>query len=267
MRKKIGDLDINYEVEGSGPPLVLVHGGGADLICWEEMVPHLARDFTVYRYDQRGFGETQRPEKPVVSLDVWTQDLLHFLDAFSLESPALAGWSLGGSVILDFACEHPTRCSAAIPIGAPGPNKVVLDKSGFVKRQELADQGLSIEEIIDATFDFTKAAFSQWSRDENPESLEKIRAMLCRNSAGDYAEMVAAFDQLSDYGEKLPNLRARTLILCGDEDGRTPPNLSEAIHEKLPGSQLALVPNCGHYGCYEKPAETSALIRDFLKAS
>ena len=264
MRKKIGDLEINYEVEGSGPPIVLVHGGGADLICWEEMVPDLARDFTVYRYDQRGFGETQRPPEPVVSMKVWTQDLLGFLDALSLESPALVGWSLGASVILNFACEHPARCSAAIPVGSPGPKKVVFDKSGFVKRQELADQGLSIEEIIDKTFDFTRAAFSQWSRDENPESLEKIRAMLCRNSAGDYAEMVAAFDQLSDFGDKLPKLRARALILCGAEDGRTPPNLSEAIHERLPGSQLALIPDCGHYGCYEKPAETSALIRDFL---
>ena len=58
MQKQIGDLNVNYRIDGNGPPLVLVHGGGADLISWEEMVPGLAEHFTVYAYDLRGFDRT-----------------------------------------------------------------------------------------------------------------------------------------------------------------------------------------------------------------
>ncbi len=264
MRRRIGDLDIAYEKDGTGPALVLVHGAGADLIWWEEMVPHLARQFTVDRYDQRGFGQTLSPKEPRLSLTQWTADLLAFLDAFELEKPALAGWSLGGSVILNFAADQPDRCSVVIPIGSPGPERVMQDKSGFETRQRLADGGASVEEIIDATFEFTKAAFSQWSREHNPHAVQKMRKVLLRNTPTTYSEMVRALDELSDFGPKLPKVTARALIICGAEDGRTPPYLSEALHKALPGSQLAIIPDCGHYLGYEKPEETSRLIREFL---
>ncbi len=264
MRRRIGDLDIAYEKDGTGPPLVLLHGSGADLIWWEDMVPHLATEFTVYRYDQRGFGQTVRPKEPKLSLAQWTADLLAFVDAFELEKPTLVGWSLGASVILDFAADHSDRCGVVIPIGSPGPERVVQDKSGFEMRQRLADSGASVEEIIDATFDFTEAAFSQWSREHNPQAVQKMRATLLRNSPSDYSEMVDAFDELSDFGPKLPVVKARVLIICGAEDGRTPPYLAEELHKALPSSQLVMLPDCGHYYSFEKPEETSRLIREFL---
>ena len=264
MRRRIGELEIEYELDGTGPPLVLVHGSGADLLWWENMVPHLAPEFTLYRYDLRGFGQTVRPKEPRLSLAQWTADLFTFVDAFELDRPTLVGWSLGASVVLDFAAEHPDRCGAVIPIGSPGPERVVQDKSGFEMRQRLADAGASVEEIIDATFAFTEAAFSQWSREHNRQAVQKMRETLLRNNPSDYSEMVGAFDELSDFGPKLPRVRARALIICGAEDGRTPPYLSEELHKALPVSQLALIPDCGHYYSYEKPEETSRLIREFL---
>ena len=152
-----------------------------------------------------------------------------------------------------------------IPIGAPGPDKVVQDKSGFERRQKLAESGASVEEIVDATFDFTKAAMSQWTRDHNPSGVARVREMLLRNDPADYAEMVNALDGLSDYGPKLSRLIAPVLVICGDEDSRTPPALSQAIHKAIPGSKLAMIPDCGHSYAHEKPAETCRLVLDFLR--
>ena len=262
--KQIGDLEVNFLKRGYGPPLVLVHGAGADAISWEEMTPSLAEHFTVYAYDLRGFGETKRPSEPRLALPVWTDDLLRFLDAMELDAPIIAGWSLGGCITLNLACEYPDRASTVIAIGCRGPHPVERDLSGFLRRKELAEGGATPEEIVAETFEFTRAAFSRWSREENPHGVQRIRDMLVRNTGTDYAEMVDAIDGASDFAPKLPRLEARALIICGTEDGRTPPSMSQDLQAAIPGSTLAMLPDCGHCYPYEKPAETSQVMIDFL---
>jgi pimeloyl-ACP methyl ester carboxylesterase len=265
MQRRISDLEVNYEVTGTGDSIILLHGAGADLLTWDEIVPQLASKFTVWRMDQRGFGKTVRPPVPKLSLSVWTADLLAFMDALQIEKAALVGWSMGGAVALNFATLHPERVTHIVPLGSPGPNQVVQDTSGFEARQRMADAGATVEEIIDATFDFTRAAFSRWSRECNPGAVEKIRQTLLRNDTRNYAEMVDALGGLSAFGPKLPSVTTQTLIICGAEDGRTPPSLSRDLHAAIQGSQLEIVPDCGHYYVYEKPAEIARLITTFIR--
>src|SRR5262249_14063244 len=85
MLQKIGDLDVHYEVQGSGPPMVLLHGGGSRAQTFEEMAPILAASFRVYTPDMRGFGDTRRPPEPKLSHELWSTDLLRFLDALGLD--------------------------------------------------------------------------------------------------------------------------------------------------------------------------------------
>lgn len=264
MRRRIADLDVNYAVTGSGEPVVLLHGGGADLLTWDEVAQPLTSNFTVWRMDQRGFGKTARPPIPKLSLTVWTNDLLAFMNALQIERAAIVGWSMGGAVALNFGTLYPERVTHLIPIGAPGPQQVVQDTSGFDARQKMADAGATVEEIVNATFDFTKAAFSRWSLKYNLPAVEMMRQTLLRNDARNYAEMVDALDGLSAFGPRLSAVTAPTLIICGAEDSRTPPALSEAIHKAIRGSRLEIIPDCGHYYGYEKPAETARLIVEFL---
>lgn len=70
MFKRIADLNVHYEVQGEGAPLVLLHGGGSRAQTFEEMVPILAKAWRVYTFDMRGFGDTERPPEPKLSYDV-----------------------------------------------------------------------------------------------------------------------------------------------------------------------------------------------------
>ncbi len=92
LLKQIGDLNVSYEVHGEGYPLLLLHGGGARAQSFEDMVPILAKQFTVYTYDLRGFGKTVRPPQPALSSEGWREDALKFIDSFELEKVALGGW-------------------------------------------------------------------------------------------------------------------------------------------------------------------------------
>ena len=101
MQIQVGDLNVNCTIDGAGPPLVLAHGGGADLIYWGEMIAGLAAHFTVYAYYLCDFGKTERPDSPTLGLARWTEDLLGFLNAMRLDAPILVDRSLGGCMRLD----------------------------------------------------------------------------------------------------------------------------------------------------------------------
>ena len=160
MFRQIDDLNVNYEVQGDGSPLILLHGGGSRAQTFEEMVPILSKSFRVFTYDLRGFGDTKRPPEPKLSYELWRRDLVSFMDAFGLTRVVLGGWSLGGGLALEFGVHHPERVSHLVIIGATSPRLERSDRSGFERRRALIEKGATQEQIVAETFDFTKKAFS-----------------------------------------------------------------------------------------------------------
>jgi pimeloyl-ACP methyl ester carboxylesterase len=266
MFRQIGDLNVHYEVSGEGDPLVLLHGGGSRAQTFEKMIPPLSQSFRVYAFDMRGFGETERPAAPKLSYPVWREDLLRFLDAFGLEKPALAGWSLGGAVSLDFTVHHGDRVSHLILMGSSNPRMPSSDRSGFQRRRELIEKGATPEEIVAATFEFTKKAFSPFSIENNPQAVEALRQEHLHNNPRYYLEMLEANEDRPKIGDRLGDIRCPTLIIVGEHDGRTPVAMSEDLNKAIPTSFLKILPNCGHFYSYEHPAVVSETIRTFLEA-
>lgn len=264
MLKQIKDMQVQYNVSGRGYPLVLLHGGGSDSETWEEVVPYLSKDFQVYWMDLRGFGKTVRPPEPRLSVEVWTSDVLDFMDAMTIPRAAIVGWSLGAVIGTNFTALHPDRVSHLVLIGAPGL-KVVTDRSGFEERMRLARSGAPMEEVIEKTFAFTKSSMSPHTIANNPRAVEKAKQALMRNSPSNYAEMVEAIGRM-DLGPKLSQIRCPTLILVGDADSRTPIAASEELNKAIAPSYMKIIPNCGHQYGYEQPATTSQATIEFLTA-
>lgn len=266
MFKTIGDLEVNYVVEGEGHPLLLLHGGGADAVWWEEVIPSLARHFQVYAMDLRGHGKTVRPPEPKLHADVWTEDLKNFMDSFGIERAALAGWSLGGIVVMNFATVYPDRVTHLIPMGAPGSHTGVWDRKGFEDRMALVESGIAMKEIVEKTFEFTKVTFSKYSLEHNPTAVEKVRQMLSRNRPTDYAEMLRCREDPAILEGKLKAVTCPSLVICGDSDSRTPLEMSENLHKALPNSYLRIIADCGHNYAREQPEATSRSIITFVTA-
>jgi len=266
MFKTIGDLNVHYDVQGTGYPMVLLHGGGSRAQTFEEMVPILAKSFQVYTFDMRGFGDTQRPAEPRLSHELWRDDLRRFLDAFGLAKVVLGGWSLGGGVALNFIIDHPDRVSHLVLIGAMSPRMPSSDRSGFQRRRELIERGATAEEIVKETFEFTKKAFSPYSLEHKPQAVEALRQEHLRNNPAHYLEMLRANENRPKIGDRLGEIRCPTLIVVGEHDVRTPVALSEDLNKVIPNSLMKIIPNCGHFYSYEQPELVSHTMLGYLGA-
>jgi pimeloyl-ACP methyl ester carboxylesterase len=266
MFRQIDDLDVNYEVQGDGYPLILLHGGGSRAQTFEEMVPILSKSFRVFTYDLRGFGDTRRPPEPKLSYELWRRDLVSFMDAFGLTRVVLGGWSLGGGVALEFSVHHPERVSHLVIIGATSPRLERSDRSGFERRRALIEKGATQEQIVAETFDFTRKAFSPHSIEHKPEAVEALRQEHLRNNPRSYLEMLQANESRVNIGGRLGEIRCPTLIVAGEHDGRTPVAMAEDLNKAIPPSFLKIIPDCGHFYSYEQPEMVSNTILTFLHA-
>jgi 3-oxoadipate enol-lactonase len=111
----IADLTVHYTQDGdaSNPPLVFVHSLGSDLRIWDGVVPHLAADYRLVRYDFRGHGLSSCPPGPY-KIEDFSRDLAALLDHTGIERCTLVGISIGGQIALRSALDHPDRVTALV---------------------------------------------------------------------------------------------------------------------------------------------------------
>lgn len=117
---QVRDIEIYYEIVGSGPQLLLMNGTNADLRRRQPFVDKLSDHFTVLRYDQRGLGQTSKPDKHYSMAD-YADDAAALMDLVGWDQVAVLGVSFGGSVAQEFARRHPQRITRlALACANPG---------------------------------------------------------------------------------------------------------------------------------------------------
>jgi pimeloyl-ACP methyl ester carboxylesterase len=109
------DIRLHYSVEGSGPPVILIHGSGANAdLNWRRagIVDRLAEDFTVVAFDLRGHGLTSKPHDPAYYGMEMVEDIRRIMDHLDIERAHIAGYSLGGFLALKYVTTHPERVAS-----------------------------------------------------------------------------------------------------------------------------------------------------------
>lgn len=126
------DIQLHFTKQGSGPPLLLLHGNGEDGTYFVHQVEEFSRDFTVYAIDTRGHGRSPRGTAPF-TLAQFAEDLLAFMDRQSMDRADILGFSDGGNIALLFALKYPQRVRRLILNGAN------LDPTGVKWTVQLPD--------------------------------------------------------------------------------------------------------------------------------
>ncbi|MGY2894246.1 bifunctional 3-oxoadipate enol-lactonase/4-carboxymuconolactone decarboxylase PcaDC [Deinococcus sp. UYEF24] len=259
---EVGGLAIHYALTGAGSaagaamrrPLVFLNSLGSDLRLWEGVAEHFRGERATLRCDMRGHGLSDAPAGDYRLQDL-SGDLLGLLETLGLEKVVLVGVSVGGMVALDFARRFPglvagvVLCDTGLKIGSA---QLWEGRIGAIREG-------GMEAVADAVLSrwFTPAFFS-----EQPVLARGYRTLLARTSATGYLGVCAALRDADLSGGE--PLGLPTLVLCGDADVSTPPELSRALAAEL-AAPLHLIPGAGHLPCAERPEAVVAHLVGFLE--
>jgi 3-oxoadipate enol-lactonase len=248
----------HYVLEGSKdkPVLVFANSLGSDLRIWDGVVTHLGDDFMIIRYDKRGHGLSDVPTPPY-SLDDFVLDLVGLLDGLEIKEAAVCGLSVGGLIAQRLALSYPDRvralvlCDTGMRIGsfASWEERIgTVRESGLAK---LADP--SMERWFTAAF-----------REHRSVEMRGYANMLLRIPADGYLGACYALRD-ADLTRETPKINKPTLVLCGEQDIATPPDLGRELAQAIPGARFSLIKEAAHLTCIEQPEAMAHQITRFLR--
>lgn len=255
-----GDVSLHYELSGAGPPLVLIHGWTHDARVWELQTPELTREFTLLRYDRRGWGRSGG--SPDVSMD--PEDLDSLMAAVGLEDAHVVGHSQGANVALRFALAHPSRVRSVTLYGAPPPAGFGVPPVGEDTFPDMAaivrDHGL---DSLGAAL-FSHPLGSGFER--GGRGLELAREMWATNARRAFEDRQPPSGATPEPSiDRVPEVTVPALVLTGEREMRHARLAADAVAYLLPDASRIEVPGGGHAVHLQEPERWTAEVLRFVR--
>jgi pimeloyl-ACP methyl ester carboxylesterase len=271
----LNGLNVNCFTAGeSGPPVILLHGGGVDsaIISWGEIIAPLAENYRVFAPDLPGYGESDKPDVEY-SIPFYVDFLENFMNTLELEKASLAGLSLGGGISIAFALQYPSRVDKLVLIGSWG----FYSKLPYHLLCYWYTQSLLNEWSYQVTAKHRK--YVKWMLlyslfgDPNKLSEELVDQVQQCLKAPDAAKAFASFQRSeitrtgvrTDLAKRLSEIKHPTLIVHGTLDPGVPVDYAKKAHQLIQNSKLYLMEGCKHWAQKERPEEFTQVVASFLK--
>ncbi|MGH7947821.1 MAG: alpha/beta fold hydrolase [Candidatus Binataceae bacterium] len=261
---KVGDVNLHYDVSGAGEPLLMIMGLGASSAAWDpEMLAQLAGSFQIITFDNRGTGQSDKPDAPY-SIEMFADDAAGVLDHLRIERAHIFGVSMGGMIAQEFALRHARRVKAVV-LGCTtaGGEHSVPPPPESLAALTAPREGVAPDEIIRRG----------WPLGYTPDYIEKNRAKLeaAIPRLLEHPTPPFAFQRQLEgtytlrTWDRLPNIKAPTLVITGGADVLIPAKNSELLAARIPGAKLHIIPNVGHAFMNQAPDEFQRVFVPFLK--
>jgi pimeloyl-ACP methyl ester carboxylesterase len=238
---KLGNQVINYIEKGQGDPIFLIHGVGMDHTMWHNQIDFLSISYRVIAFDMIGHGESAKPEQNYYLKD-FVEQLYTLMNLLEIDQAHIIGFSMGGMVAQLFGILYPGKCKSlcfmsAVANRTKEQQQAVLNRVGQVEREgHLA--------TIDAAI---KRWFNESYYNQNPEIIKTVKTRLEKNDPKSYLKAYTVFataDQ--ELWGKLDQISSPTLIITGENDIGSSPEMAEQLHEKIKSSEIIIVPSIRH---------------------
>ncbi len=246
--KQIGYVTGRGGIREGLRTLVFVHGSGGSRLHWNYQRQFLEKFHNVVIVDLPGHGEARSEGED--SVGAYAGHLLHLLQALPGDVFCLFGHSLGGAIVQEFTLLYPQYVEALVLVGTGARLRVMPEILESIQER--------FEETVRLICDY---AFSKKSSADLIQN--GIEAMLKTRATVLYGDFAAC--NRFDIMDRVGNIRAPTLVVCGGDDLLTPPKYAHFLAEKITGARAEIIDGAGHMVMIEKPHEFNSRVREFLE--
>ncbi|MCS7238329.1 MAG: alpha/beta hydrolase [Thermoguttaceae bacterium] len=261
-RTQVGQYQIAYVDEGTGLPVLFVHGFPLDHSMWQNQIRALADKCRVLAPDLPGFGASSPITAEVMRMEDFADTLAGFLDAVGVNEPIVyCGLSMGGYIAWQFWRRYPSRLRALI----------LCDTRAGADPPEVADQRrVNANRVLNEGPDFfvdmmIPRLFAPAQVAQNSPLVQEMREVMRKTPRQSIAAALRGMAERPDARPWLGEIALPTLVLVGQEDALSTPAEMETIAAAIRGSQFTLIPGAGHLAPLENPQAVNAALGQFLE--
>lgn len=258
--------EIHYTDEGSGVPVVMIHGLGGSFLNWNKLRDRMKDDYRVIRIDLPGFGLSDLPQPEGDRTDYIKQyrDFMSFmLDTLHVDSVYLVGNSMGGMMSWGTAADHPDKVKKMVLISAAGYDlENVSNTAARMLKVPFVEYFLQKGFPLSFSEGNARKVFADPSK-VNPEAVKNNNMMWNREGNIHAAIALASSGRFPD-SSMIAAVKCPTLILWGKQDKIVPLDHAYRFKRDIKNSEMVLFDNCGHCAMIEMPDETAAAIKQFF---
>jgi 3-oxoadipate enol-lactonase len=253
-------LAVREAGDPRGLPVVLLHAFPMSSAMWEPQLDAL-KAYRVLLPDLRGFGTTALSTPWFIEHAV--DDLFETLTSVGVEKAALVGLSMGGYVALRAVEKQPSRVKALVLCDTRAEADANENK---IKRAAAVDfvRSRGVGPFLEP---FLSDALAPKTKAEKPKVVEFLKGVALKSSADAVMAALAALASRGDMTGALSGIKVPTAVLVGSQDKITPLPLSEAMRSRVPGAELHLIPDAGHFSNAENPEAFNERLLSFLTRS
>jgi len=249
---------LRYELNGSGKEtVVLVHEAGGCLESFEDVLPGLEKDFRVLRYDQRGFGFSEKVRS--LTFETVVADLAALLDALKITAPVhVAGCAMGSDFSAGFAAHHPGRV-ARLALASPNIGHNAARSGPSVERAALVERE-GIRAAMKASHD---RSYPENLRALDRERFKRYQSRWVCNTPASFsasARMMSEVDLTPEYAK----IKAPTLVIGAKHDTQRPPEMAQKVADAIAGAKYVLA-DTGHFMNLQTPELFAQTVGRFFK--
>ena len=261
-RAEVAGLNINYDVQGEGEPLLLIPYPSADHACYAFQLPAYTEHFSCIAVDLPGSGESAKPAGPY-STEGYADQVAAFLAAIGIEQAHVAGMSLGATVAMHLAARHPDR------VRSLSLHSAWHATDDYLKL--VIEQWRTLASVLPTVADVVIQAIFPWCFTpemyaERPEFVDTLVAFVRGRPAQPVDAFLAQTDAVlaHDASAALREIDVPTLITFGARDLVCSTRFAEPLRRGIAGSELVVFEHLSHAGLHEDPETFNRATLDFL---
>jgi 3-oxoadipate enol-lactonase len=253
---------VAYVDRGEGPPVVLLHAFPLNGSMWEAQAAALENSWRLVAPDLPGFGRSSHtPAQP--DMRYYADTVGALLDKLGVETVALVGLSMGGYVAFECLRRFPQRVSALVLANTrPDADAEEARKSRYEAARRVSEEGVEVLAELQM-----ERLLSGKTRERRPEIVSRVRAMILQSTPGGAVAALGAMRERVDSTPLLSRITVPTLVIGGEEDTISSPEVMAAMAEKIPTARHEVLAGAGHLSNLEAPDRFNSALEGFLSGA